>query len=340
MISVENLPAQVSNLKILIRLPNWLGDLVMSTAFVHAVRQAYPEALIDIILKKEFDGIAALIPGINNVHLFSKQEFSGLAGIFQFGKTLRKHQYDIYFNLPHSLSSFIMAYASGAKQRVGFKQEGGLFLLTNAIRKPAGMHRVDEYLVLLEHFTGKPVTDRVVMLNAPVSRDADTVVINFNSEASSRRMPLNKGRSIINALTEFFPASTFTIVGSPKETDFLNELLSGLANSQNVQNLAGKTDLESLVQLLAGSKVVLTTDSGPAHLANALGIPTVVLFGAGDENNTAPYNKSNLRIIRYGRLECEPCVRNTCKLYGIPKCMELLDALEIINALNLHLNDA
>ena len=70
---------------------------------------------------------------------------------------------------------------------------------------------------------------------------------------------------------------------------------------------------------------MITTDSGPAHVANALGTPTIVLFGAGNENNTAPYNKNNSTIIRFGQLPCEPCVNNVCKVYGTPECLLRLD---------------
>ena len=86
------------------------------------------------------------------------------------------------------------------------------------------------------------------------------------------------------------------------------------------------------MQLFARSTAVLTTDSGPAHVANALGVHTVVLFGAGNENNTAPYNKNSLTIIRLGQLPCEPCVSNTCKLYGVPQCLARLDENIIVAA--------
>jgi len=329
-------------MKILIRLPNWLGDVVMSTAFISAVKQLYPGELIDLIIKKELGNVASLIPGINKTYLFSKQEYNGLTGVYRFGKSLRVGQYDLYFNLPHSLSSNLMAWASGAKRRVGFSKEGGLFLMSRSYKKPLGLHRVDEYLSLLENFTGKLATDKQVHLDvAPVSAPKNnTVIVNFNSEASSRRMPLDKGRSIIHNLTATFSDVNFIFVGSPKEAGFVDELITGLPDNDRLQNYAGKTDLVGLAKLIARSKAVLTTDSGPAHLANAVGTPTVVLFGAGNEDNTSPYNKNNLTVLRYGQLSCEPCVRNKCELYGIPKCMQLLDEIKIINALSLHLNYA
>lgn len=328
-------------MKILIRLPNWLGDVVMSTAFVNAVRQLYPGATIDVIIKKELAGIAELISGLHHIHSFSKQEYNGLSGVYRFGKKLRDEKYDLFFNLPSSLSSITMAWATRAGKRVGFGAEGGTFLLTNSFKRPAGLHRVDEYMWLLEQFTGHGIAERIVKIQATNVRPTNNlVVLNFNSEAVSRRMPVQKGRQLINALTNAFKTVKFVLVGSPKEKEYIDELLEGIANADRLENNAGKTSLGGLCSLMASAKAVLTTDSGPAHLANSLGTPTIVLFGAGNEHNTAPYNTDFLEVIRAGKLECEPCVRNTCKLYGIPKCMQLLEEMEIINALSFYLNHA
>ncbi len=325
-------------MKILIRLPNWLGDVVMASAFVTSVSERYPEAVVDVIVKKELNGIASLIPGIHKVFSFSKAEYKGLKGAFNFGKRLREEKYDLFFNLPASLSSLVMARGARAKKRVGFAKEGGFFLLTNAYKTPANMHRVDEYLSLLERFTGKTITNREVKLQITASPPvaANRVLINFNSEASSRRMPLEKAKAITSRLTSTFRNTTFTFIGSPKEAAFVEEVVSGVEDTKRIENMAGKTDLAGLSVLMASSAALLSTDSGPAHLANGLGVPVVVLFGAGDEHNTAPYNKQTLTVLRYGKLPCEPCVKNTCKLYGIPKCMELLDELQIINTLQLY----
>lgn len=328
-------------MKILVRLPNWLGDVVMSTAFVSAVHQLYPEAQIDVIIKKELAGLAGLIPDLHQIHLFSKQEYKGLRGVFRFGKTLRFKKYDLFFCMPDSLSSAVMGWATGAKKRIGFGKEGRFFLLSSSYKKPSNTHRVDEYVSLLEQFTGKKIAERLVRLEAKATAHHDNlVVVNFNSEAVSRRMPLDKGKQLINLLTNTFKSVKFIIVGSPKEKEYVDELLNDVENGNCLENYAGKTSLEGLCSLMASASAVLTTDSGPAHLANAVGVPTITLFGAGNELNTAPYNKQYLTVLRAGKLECEPCVRNTCKLYGIPKCMQLIDEMEIINALSLYLEHA
>ncbi|MDB5157539.1 MAG: rfaF [Mucilaginibacter sp.] len=325
-------------MKILVRLPNWLGDVVMSTAFIGAVKQTYPMAQVDVIIKKELSAIASLIPGLTKIHSFSKDEFKGLGGVYRYGKTLRPEKYDLFFTLPDSLSSAVMGKATGAKQRVGFSKEGGFFMLTKVCKRPENVHRVDEYLSILEQLTDMPVTGRKVMLTANEVKPNDLVLINFNSEAASRRMPLDKGRALLNLLTGLFPDKKFGLIGGPKDSVFIEQILIGVTNVSRIENYAGKTTLITLTNLMAGAKALLTTDSGPAHLANSLGIPVIALFGAGNEQNTAPYNKEKLTVLRAGKLDCEPCVRNECKLYGIPKCMELLDELQIVTVLQAHIN--
>jgi ADP-heptose:LPS heptosyltransferase len=327
-------------MKILVRLPNWLGDVVMSTAFIGAIKQFYPTAQVDVIIKKELSAIAALIPGLNKIHSFSKDDYRGLGGVYRFGKSLRAERYDIFFTLPDSLSSAVMGKATGAKQRIGFSKEGGFFLLTKVCKRPANAHRVDEYLSILQQVNEMPVTGRKVALAATDVNPNNLVLINFNSEADSRRMPLDKGRELLTLLTGAFTGVRFGILGGPKDALFIEQLLAGAPNAERITNYAGKTTLVTLTNLMASARVLLSTDSGPAHLANSVGLPVVALFGAGNEHNTAPYNKSHLTVIRAGQLSCEPCVRNECKLYGIPKCMQLLDESRIINALSQHINHA
>ena len=323
-------------MKLLVRLPNWLGDVVMSTAFTDALRHNYPDAEIDVIIKKELGSIAPLIPGINKIHPFSKKEYAGLKGAYTFGKSLKNEHYDLFFNVPDSISSAVLAWATRAKKRVGYSKEGGFFLLTKVCKRPQNVHRVEEYLSILEQFTDKHA-EGSVRLNIEAESNS-LVLVNFNSEASSRRMPVDKAIDLINRLTAEFPDERFAFIGSPKEAGHIDDILINAESKDRLENYVGKTDLVGLAKLMAGAKAVLTTDSGPAHLANGVGAPVVALFGAGNEHNTAPFNKEKLIIIRANKLECEPCVRNTCELYGIPKCMELLDEMQIIAALRVYLN--
>ena len=325
---------------ILIRLPNWLGDVVMSTAFVHEVQQCYPEANIDLIVKKGLDFLLPFFPKYNKHFIFDKAVNNGTVGVCKFGWMLKKNEaYDLFFCLPNSFSSALMGYCSGAKKRVGFNQEWRNFLLTNSYPQPKGIHRVKEYLFLLEQFAQITIHEPEVMLQNNRAHEVIDIIVNINSEASSRRLPLQKAIQILNSLRQS-TTKKIILIGSLKERSFVQEVFKGLTIKDNVEMNAGKTNMQELVQVLTNAAVLLTTDSGPAHVANALGTPTVVLFGAGNELNTAPFNKSNSQIIRLGRLACEPCTKNKCPLFDQPKCLLELDeaiiTAEVLKLINLR----
>lgn len=318
-------------MRILIRLPNWLGDLVMSTAFVRAIAEAMPGAQIDVIVKKGIDGIVDYLPGITHKLVFDKLEYPGLRGAWQFGKLAgSKVNPDLMYCLPESFSSAVMAKATGAKTRIGYRKELRSWLLTNTVVKNEKLHRADQYLELLKlNHVGLPAAP-AVYLQRSGGVIANRVIINLNSEAEARRLPVEKAISVLNLLRASTDAG-LVLIGSAKELPHVTAVYNGLENKTGIEVLAGKTDLKQLVDLLATAPVMLTTDSGPMHLANALGVHTVSLFGAGNEYNTGPYNQENSSIIRSGLLDCEPCVKNICK-FGIPKCLLNMDDRLIVDS--------
>ena len=321
-----------TSMNILIRLPNWLGDMVMSTAFVQAVKDQYPGATVDLVAKKGIDFLLDYFPSHGQRFIFSKEEYKGLRGVWNFGKQVRStKKYDLFFCLPDSFSSALMESAAGVDKRIGFKKELRSVLLTHAYQKKQNIHRAEEYVDLLGQFTRTTIIPPPVKLQLAAAEKTNALVININSEALSRRLPKEKAISIIAAVRKKIN-NEIILVGSNKEAAFVEEVYQALPDKSNISNKAGKTNLPELLQLFAGSAAVLTTDSGPAHVANALGVHTIVLFGAGNENNTAPYNKNNRTIIRLGELNCEPCVSNTCKIYGIPQCLVKLDEQMIVSA--------
>lgn len=310
---------------ILIRLPNWLGDMAMSTAFVQAVKNFFPDAAIDVIAKKGIESLLDYFPKHNQFYIFNKNEYPGLNGAYKFGKQISKQKkYDLFFCLPDSFSSALMAKAVNATKRVGYKKELRSVLLTDSYQKKKNLHRAVEYVDLLQQFLRTNIpTPPVKLTTTDVSRK-NNVVVNINSEAESRRLPKEKAISLLNTIRKNI-TEEIILIGSSKEADFVEEIYQSLENKNNISNYANTTNLPQLINLLSSCKVMLTTDSGPAHIANATGTHTIVLFGAGNENNTAPFNKNNRTIIRLGKLPCEPCISNTCKIYGKPQCLLQLD---------------
>src|SRR5690606_20542333 len=153
----------------------------------------------------DYKDLAVFLPGVSQVHVFQKTEFSGLKGAYRFGSLLAHQQYDLFFSPPDSFSAAFMGWASQAKRRVGFRNEARSFLLTHAYKKPNAHHRVDEYIYLLEQYIGKPVLKTSIKLLHQVAPPAGIIdstaeyliLLNFNSEAQSRRLPAYKAASIL-----------------------------------------------------------------------------------------------------------------------------------------------
>lgn len=323
-------------MNILVRLPNWLGDMVMSSALINALHQLYPNAVVDVIVKKGLQDLLSGFRNIEHTHVFDKKEWPGAVGAYRFGKQIRQQKkYDLFFCLPDSFSSALMAFGTGTRHRIGYEKEIRSFFLTDSYSKAKGLHRVDEYLHLLKRFSHQTSINAKVELLVPLFQKKKNIIINFNSEAVSRRMPVTKAVSILQVLQKEFSQYEFVFIGSAKEKMYVDAIIKSSGIS-DFQNISGTTSLKDLMHILAGSTCMLTTDSGPAHLANALGVPTIVLFGAGNEQNTAPYNQQNTVVVRNGMLPCEPCVRNTCK-FGAPKCLLEMNINKICIAINKQL---
>ena len=316
--------------KILVRLPNWLGDMVMSVGFIRQLPHYFPHCEVSVIVKKGLEGLLPYFPPTVHRFVFSKEEYKGLRGIWRFGRNIKQQErFDLFFCLPDSFSSAWMGLATGAKKRIGYRKELRNLLLTDASIKPKGVHRVEEYIALLQQFTGQPPYGIEVKLEHPFAKGGH-MVVNVNSEAQSRRLPLPKAVEVISELQKN-TASTIYLIGAPKEKPFIDAVCQQLPSIERMENVAGKTSFPELISLLARARYMLTTDSGPAHLANALGTPTLVLFGAGNENNTAPYNAGWNTVVRLGKLPCEPCLKNVCVKYQTPQCLVQLSTEHMVH---------
>jgi heptosyltransferase II len=324
-------------MKILVRLPNWLGDMVMSVAFMKQLEEVYPGAEISVIIKEGLQSLLSFFPKTKHRFIFSKIKYRGLQGAYRFGRIIgAKEKFDVFFCLPDSFSAAFIGFAAGARSRTGYKKEFRGLLLTHAFNKRKNIHRVEEYTDLLEFFSGKKTKALSVKLENKQTGNSQ-IIVNINSEASSRRLPKLKAISLINNLRGR-TKSDILLTGSPSEKDFVDSVYNALDDKNKICNIAGNTNLEELAKVISNVKVILSTDSGVAHLGNALGVHTVVLFGAGNENKTAPFNKERCTVIRLGKLSCEPCGDNICRRFGTPKCLTFLSDQQIINQVLKYCN--
>lgn len=315
-------------MKIIVRAPNWLGDIIMSFPFLHALNEEFPNSDITVIIKQEYLALLYFLPFKVKAIPFSKEDHPGLVGIYKFAwnQPSLRHA-DLYFSLPPSFSSAFMGWCFSAKAKVGFRGEHRNIFLNYKSERPAHLHRSKEYLYLLSLFTGKDYSNYKKI----ISRDIDPffkeweknryLVINPNSEASSRRLPVNMWIELLN----LFEKRRFVIIGTEKDQERIDEILAGVSKEKNLYiNLAGKTNILELARVLAYAQGVITNDSGPAHLASYVGANVAVFFGAGDFLNTAPsYNIADAQIITRDE-SCSPCLKNICPLDTLA-CLKNLD---------------
>lgn len=305
----------------------------MSFAFLRKVEEAFKASDIFVISKPQFSPLLNLLGKFKVFH-FSKEMFKGLKGLFEFSLSIRS-DYDYYFSLPDSLSSALMGFLSGARRRVGYSAELRDLLLTDVFKKPKGLHRVEEYAYLLKDFLNDPLRNLSTSISVDPALEIQSlkglkVAININSEAQSRRMDVGKWARVVDILIQRVDPY-IVLTGAKRDTNRVKKLISMINNREKVINLAGKTDIVGLAKVLKAVDITLTVDSGPAHLSNSVGTPTLVLFGAGDERNTSPYLKENLKVLRLGNLKCAPCLKNRCK-YGEPVCLNRLDEEMIVES--------
>jgi ADP-heptose:LPS heptosyltransferase len=137
---------------------------------------------------------------------------------------------------------------------------------------------------------------------------------------------------LIDEINDRYP-HPIVLTGAPFEKEYLDEITEKVKHKNQVLNYAGKTSIIELGWVLKHARVMITTDSGNAHYANAVGTPSVVLFGAGLQSRCHPYNKDILRSLQLLDLECVPCRSEQCK-YGDNRCLTNIENEQIFAALD------
>ena len=359
----------------MVRTPNWLGDLVMSYAFFEQLTKAFPNAHIDVIVKKGLQDLLFFFP-VQEQFVFSKKDYKGPIGLRRFVKktALNNKEYDLFFSLPDSFSAALMGQFVNAKHKIGYANEGRSIFLTHAYALPKNTdqnidqveptikrHRVFKYVHLLEQYLDKTIDGISTQFkiipwtkNEFANDKKSTIVLNLKSVAESRSLSLMKSLALLEALQKTFEniytnserLPQFVIIGTKDMSEFTQTLIQTFDQSQNVNtskpgqkpeqiidiiDMTGKTNLLELSQIIHSAKMTISVDSGPAHLANSLGCPTLVLFGAGNAHETRPFVEKDLIVLKKNGLDCAPCQSNKCHLKTL-ECLEALPIEDITNA--------
>jgi heptosyltransferase-2 len=318
--------------RIFVRLPNWLGDVLMARPLLHALRAAHPRARVIGVAPAPLLSLLAADRVIDeSVPLRGPAPpAQSVAGV------LARLGPDAALALPSSFSSAWLAFRSGARVRIGFRGEGRDFLLTHALPRPArgDMHLSREYLSLGSALGVRPPGSLPALASPPAGDAGERLVAGSAA-----------GFAILGPGATFGPAKRwapdrFAAVGRRLAGRGLEVLVCGIAAERDLcrtvvhaigegaRTLAGETDLPAQAALCARASLAVCNDSGLAHLAAAMGTPTVAIFGSTSSAWTAPLGP-RVRVVQRAPV-CSPCFQRRCRIGTV--CLEAIEVDHVMRA--------
>jgi lipopolysaccharide heptosyltransferase I len=324
--------------RVLLIKPSSFGDIVQSLPVLAALKRAWPDAAIDWAIKRQWAELIEDHPLLHRVMPFP----GAVSDVWRCGMSLRRQKYELVIDLQGLLRSALCAMMTGCSTRAGFadSREGSSWCYSHRVVVSAGLiHAVDRYLDLVRQLG--VATDRNVTFPLPErfnERDwADRLWARENLEPSqtigvlhptarwkTKRWPAERFARLADQLSE--DGVRVILVGGSAEVDVTNEVRRQMKH--DALNLGGATTLRQLAALLRRANLLVTNDSGPMHLAAALGTPVVALFGPTDPRRVGPYGAGHL-VLRKG-VDCSRCSRDRCARDGA--CMRAIEVDEVAAA--------
>ncbi|MCX5906622.1 MAG: lipopolysaccharide heptosyltransferase I [Deltaproteobacteria bacterium] len=338
-----------------------IGDVIQTLPMVEALKEHFPDARIDWVVEEEASDLITGHPALERVIVSRRKswqkQFLGkgiwrvtLREMRKFFRDLRSCEYDWIIDNHGILKSGLLVFLSRGKRKIGFQASPGIadegnYLFTNE-RYPAPdieRHALDRYLNLVAQL-GVPVNQRTLAF--PVSAAArengqkiladrnflahPLVVIHPLAQWATKNWPQENFARLADALVARGIGVVFT--GSGQDREALEEIGKLLNSREKVLNLAGCTTLRELAGIFSLAELVLTTDTGPMHLAAAVQVPVVALFGPTAPWRTGPYGNGHM-VIRKD-LPCSPCFQKKC---ATRECMNTISVEEVLAAVEKRL---
>ncbi len=321
---------------VLVRAPNWIGDAVISTSFLAALRAIQPSARVTVLAHARVEPVFRHNPAVDEI-----VGFGGRAGLWRRSLDLRKRAFDSAYVLPLSFSSALAAALTGAGRRTGYGSEHRGRLLTDAHAFDEGAfrsrHLVADYLALLGSAGAVPPPE-VFLLEGEVRWAQQWLdgrglsgggVVGFGPGATygpAKRWPPDRWIELGRRLKQ--RGSRVLIFGSFAESRECKEIERNIGTT--AVSLAGGMDLRQSAALIAHCRAFVTNDTGVMHLAAAVGTPVVALFGSTNPSWTGPWGGRHA-VLR-SHEPCSPCYARTCR-FGHYACLRKLSVDRVLDAL-------
>jgi len=313
-------------LKILIRLPNWLGDAVMATPAIESLKASYPDAKLTLVgsaaalaLFENDERVEQLVPDE------SKKSKSRIFWLYKKAKELGS--FDIAVTLQNSLLSALFLFFTGSKIRIGYAREFRSHFLTDAPKEDKKTHQVLRYLGLVKPFCSVAMEE--LKLCAKEEKQNLCIINPGAAYGEAKRWDAKKFGEVAVRMSQSYDIA---VVGGKDEVKIGEEVeaILLLANVQNYKNLVGKTAMNELIELIASAKLFITNDSGPMHIAAAFKVPTVAVFGPTDDSETSAWGNPKYAIVKKD-MDCRPCKKRVCPLKH-HDCMRLISVDDVLLA--------
>ncbi|HWB54774.1 MAG TPA: lipopolysaccharide heptosyltransferase II [Tepidisphaeraceae bacterium] len=342
---------QIQPRRILLIKPSAIGDVVHTLPVLNLIRRRWPDAHIAWMLTPLCANLLEGHPQLNEIILFQRRQLGrgwrdprATAGLWKLAAELRNRKFDLVIDLQGLFRSGWFTWTTGAPYRVGFAEarECAWIFYTHRIRtgdkhnrlRNGGQHAVDRYLTLADALgCGRSPVEFPLSINQTERSWVSEKLGGISKYAvlipgtiwQTKRWPVEHFADLANTIRRRFNLA-IVAAGSPEERELANQVNADL-------NLAGQTNLRQLTALINGAQIIIANDTGPMHIAAALGKPLVTPFGPTNPDLTGPYNRPDA-VVRLD-IPCSPCYSRQC---SHTSCMHLLKANMVADQVEDQLN--
>ncbi len=304
-------------MRILIIKPSSLGDVIHALPTVNLIRQKFPDAHIAWLINSDLSSLLRNCPVINSRIEFYRRNSGSW---FSLLRRLRRERFDLVLDLQGLLRSGLFTSATHASRRIGLSdaREGANLFYNEMVEVPRA-HAIDRYLLAAKHL-GCPDDPIEFPLGVGAQPNERLIAINASARWKTKLWGDERFAELIRQL----PRHRVVLTGSAADRDRLDKI------AQGCRNVAGQTDLFELAGLYRQCCVVITNDSGPMHVAAAVGTPVVAIFGPTDPACTGPYGKQHI-VLRAG-IPCSPCFKDHCTNSVNMECMHKVTVESVVAA--------
>jgi heptosyltransferase-2 len=328
--------------KVLIRGTNWIGDVVMTFPAIAAVRETLPAARVTVLVKPWVADLVRMHPAVDEVLVYERPgRHEGAGGILRLARELKARRFDAAILLQNAIEAAIIARLAGIPVRAGYSTDARGLLLTHPVRLEAGIKAVHQslyYVEMLEALGFTPSRAPLALTPTDAQRiAAEQHLVRFGiagrrpivgmapgaAYGPAKRWFADRFAAVADRLAERFscPVLLFGSQGDRPSTEAVRS-----AAKTAIVDVAGRTNLGDAVALIARCDLFITNDSGLMHVAGALGVPTVAIFGSTNPKTTYPLGERTVLVRR--PVDCSPCLKQECPADF--RCMDLVTVDEVL----------